>query len=350
MATSQAELCGLLTRDAYGDLPAQVFNALAQHGRTPLHVLFQLVALSAKHVRHGLTVLVQQHLVLHITPQEENVTYYEVDWEGAYNLLRSGKIIALVEDRYGLAVAQVISNLLQLGHAKVGDLEDAYKFTPKDRQAIDSAAEHINDEGMPNGMVNGHPATKGQDRKISSKTQLHSALFRLLDSGLVARVRERTYLSAADRQTEAEVIVKREKFPDGKITGPKAKVNFQQEVDTLKRRWRDEDDEVGGDTYKRTIGHSNGRPHKRQRTNGGMTNGSNHHDDSDDEGFQVVLEVSQRLLSRSSLYRANKMNSSVTLYSRLITKSVPSHCVVSRLSNMPLASLGRRQPRCMGFC
>ena len=195
----------------------------------------------------------------------------------------------MVEDRYGSGAAQVISNMIQLGHARVGDLEDAYKFTSNDQQAVNSAAEHINGEGMQNGMENGHVTGKGQNRKISSLAQLHSVLYKLLDHGFITRVRKHTYYSAADTHNEAEIKVKREQFPDGKITGPKAKLRFTTEVNIVKRKWRDDNTSVPGDMFKGTVKKNNMNPNKRQKTNGYQANGVGSHNEGVE--FDVSLEV-----------------------------------------------------------
>lgn len=231
---------------------------------------------------------------MHSAPDSDEQCFYEVDWPGAYNLLRTGKIVKIVEDRFGEAAGTVISNLLQLGHARVGDLEDAYKFTSKNSGAIDSAAEHINGEGLPNGVVKGHLATKGQVKKVASSAQLHSVLYKLLQSGFVTRVTKRTYLSSADASNEAETLVKREQFPDGKVSGPKAKVQFTLALNTLKRKWRDEADDITlGVTRNASRGmNGHGPAAKRQRMNGGTVNGVGHYGgDDDDEDSGVTLEV-----------------------------------------------------------
>lgn len=205
-----------------------------------------------------------------------------MDWDGAYNVMRAGKIIQIVEDRFGEAAGQAVSNLLQFGHARVGDLEDAYKLDPKNTASINATAGHSNGEDAINGIH------KSQNRKITTPSQLHSVLYRLLQSGFITRVHRRTYLSAADANNEAETIVKREQFADGKVSGPKATLVFRQAVNTLKRKWREEaDDNASG--VKRGAANGYGSAAKRQRTNGGMANGLGRHGDDDDE--DVTLEV-----------------------------------------------------------
>ena len=310
-----------------------VFKALGQWGRINLRTLFQHCDVPPQHVRHGLIVLIQQHLVLHSTSDTEDQAYYEVDWNGAYELMRVGKIVSIIEERYGSGAAQVISNLLQLGHARVGDLEDAYKFTPKDHIAVNSAAEHINGEGIPNGMHEGYVTTRPQDKKITNPEQLHSVLYQLLKDGFIARVNDRSYLSSADYTNQAEALLKNGDFRDKPTNGPKAKASFAAAVNQQKRKWREEEDEVSGDMYRGTTNGSNGPPHKRMKLNGATTNGAGRHN-----GPEVTLQVYQ--IPRGALPEALLTTSqrSATLFSRSTSESVVSPCALCNSNNSRHAS------------
>ena len=260
--------------------------------------------------------LVQQHLICHITPDADSSTFYEVDPQGAYNLMRAGKAVALVEERFGTGAGQIVSNLLQLGHARVGDLEDAYKFTSKDHPAVDTAAEHINGEGLPNGIERGRMTTKPQDKKITSKADLHQTLHRLLENGFITRVHKRTFYTPADKEAEAESEVMMAEFPDGKTTGPKAKERFDRSVNDRKRKWREEEDELSNDVY---VNKGGSQAQKRMRMNG-TSNGRTLGEDG------PTLQVSA---DRSScdVTSANDHPIRVTLFSRSISQSVRSPCV-----------------------
>ena len=272
------------------NLYQSIFKTLAQSGRITLPVLIQQSDLSGRYIRHGLTVLIQQHLILHISPENESTTFYEVDWDGAYNLVRSGKIVAAVEDRYGAAAGQVISNLLQLGHAKVEDLEDAYKFD-KNNSSINTAAVHINGEGLPNGFEKGHLAVTPQDKKISTRQDLHKILFQLLEAGFITKVHERTYHSFEDREMEVEKVVKATEFPDGKTTGPKARDRFSAAINEKKRKWREEETDISREVdHAATNGHG---PQKRPKLNPVGPNGVGGHSRGDVDVPSVTLQVLQ---------------------------------------------------------
>ncbi|KAI5278958.1 RNA polymerase III subunit C82, partial [Ascosphaera aggregata] len=123
MSQYVAELCNLLITDNFGDLYAIIFSYLFNHGRQPIPRIVRSTKLSGKQVRHGLAVLVQQHLVYHNTSFDDGVTYYEANWKNAYYLVRSGRILQLVRQRLGEHAMRVMKTLLYLGHAKVSYLE-----------------------------------------------------------------------------------------------------------------------------------------------------------------------------------------------------------------------------------
>ena len=225
--------------------------------------------LSAKQVYHGLTVLIQQHLVLHHTPAA-SPSFYQVDWDGAYNLVRSGKIVSTVDARVGLKAATVMSSLLQLGHARVSDLEQAFRFEEQ--------------------LTNGTHSTVDVDEfhepetgRIRSKEELHNVLWHLLQARFISKVHSRTYLAPADKQNEVEELVKENEFPSGKTTGPKAKLAFENAVVIQKRKWQEEEQDVSAFVQHKA---------KRAKANGHLPNGTHHNSTSDVVlGGDLVLRV-----------------------------------------------------------
>ncbi|KAK4999428.1 RNA polymerase III subunit C82 [Elasticomyces elasticus] len=216
-----AELCTLLVRDSYGELSSQVFSTLALCGRLTSAALARSSSLSPRQVKPGLAVLVQQHLALYYT-HEDRPTAYEVDWRNAYALVRSGKITELVEERFGEDAGQVMSHLLLLGHARIGDLADAYRLTSKRSGAA-------------------KPDT------IQSVGQLHHVLERLLNSGMILRVRKLDYKPEADLQREAESLIWHEEYKDAKIYGPKKQAEFKADVQKLLKTWRNDAERARND-------------------------------------------------------------------------------------------------------
>ncbi|CAN9384623.1 unnamed protein product [Alternaria alternata] len=139
-----AELCTFLVEDVYGELAA---------------------------IKYGLVILLQQHLIFH-SGSDAPLTYYEIDWQNSYAIVRFGKVVKLVEDRFGKKAANVMSNLLALGHTRIADLKEAY-FPPETESDDDSDdgtangagskrkrtnGNHVNGTVRTNGVANGMPS------------------------------------------------------------------------------------------------------------------------------------------------------------------------------------------------
>ena len=131
--------------------------------------------------------LIQQNLIYHNTELDTGVTYYEANEDAAYFLLRSGRILQIIETRYGADAKDVVQNLLLLGHAKVGDLVDAYHSKTKLTN------------GQTNGTTNGVNGTEASDN-----LNLDGILKRLLDDGFAEPLVKSMFKSPADTYLEAE--------------------------------------------------------------------------------------------------------------------------------------------------
>lgn len=115
-------------------MPSQkVVSILLQLGRLPIPQICHHIKLNPKIVKQTLVVLVQQHLVTHYTHIENHrdVVYYECEWTQVYELLHAGRIIRAMETRFGSDGALIISNMLQLGHARVSDFISASSTSTK---------------------------------------------------------------------------------------------------------------------------------------------------------------------------------------------------------------------------
>lgn len=149
-----------------------------------------------------MAVLIQQHLALWHT-SDDDVTTYEANITNVYALLRSGKYIKLAEDRFGEFAGQIVSNLLLLGHARVGDLAKAYVSTSS--KDINGGAEtnHGFRTTSPNSLskVKTQNYAKGGGPTLES---LHQALSDLLQARILIIVHESHFRSDADNRIEAE--------------------------------------------------------------------------------------------------------------------------------------------------
>ncbi|KAF2280478.1 uncharacterized protein EI97DRAFT_391624 [Westerdykella ornata] len=300
-----AELCELLVEDIYGELAARVFSVLARHGRQTLSALNKASYLNSRQIKHGLVVLIQQHLIFHSASIEPHAASYEIDWQQAYGLVRYGRTLKSVEERFGDKAANVMSNLITLGHTRIQDLREAY-FPPHTEESA-SGEEGANgalgdakangslfvngDTGM-NGHANGTapPKLNGvkrarpsdeeevdgeyedrvEDKTIKSVAELDSIIYHLMLQGWIVKVEWTQYLGPGDLHdiTRQEAI---ESVNEGKLPhGTKEKEAVAYGILRRKREIRDEWLNVPQPTTrKRTSADSDlSRSNKRQRLAG----------------------------------------------------------------------------------
>lgn len=156
-------------------------------------------------MRHGLVVLIQQNLLFHNTEQESGSTYYEANEDSAYFLLRSGRILETVEERYGVDARDVVQNLLLLGHTKVADLAEAYESKNKTTNGHTNGANGVNGATVDGHGSNGSSnATNGHHDDQNPAINLDGILARLLDDGFVEPVVESMFRSPKDAYNQAE--------------------------------------------------------------------------------------------------------------------------------------------------
>ncbi|CAA9963542.1 rna polymerase iii protein [Pyrenophora teres f. maculata] len=290
-----AQLCTSLVEDVYGELAARVYSILARHGRQSLASIARASYLSGRQIKYGLVILLQQHLIFH-SGSNAPLTYYEIDWQNSYAIVRFGKVTKLVEDRFGKKAANIMSNLVALGHTRIADLKDAY-FPPdtdsdneSDHGAVNGAGskrERTNDthlnghskmNGVTNGVTNGLPSelhdTKPEpvdsvngdikpngvhkpskvgnvthnatpepaqaDSDITSLDELYGLIQTLIETGWIRTVTETQYLSPGDMH---DLLYQETVEQDnGGIlpTGTKDKDTVYRATLERKRRMRDE--------------------------------------------------------------------------------------------------------------
>jgi DNA-directed RNA polymerase III subunit RPC3 len=239
-----------------------------------------------RRARQGLATLLQDHLVLFNTAEEDGRTYYSVDWRNAYNLARQQSVIELVDQRHGEGAARVVQHILQLGYAKVGDLVEAYDLEPRAKgdSRVDTAAHHHPETGIMNGSTK---PKVGAGELVSSAEDLHLILHTLLKSGILIKVSARAFMPVSDLQDHIEESVIADCFPDRKVTGPKKQLLFKGEVNAVKRKWKNEEHfsefhdivATSRGTIKRPGEHFE-PSRKRVRTNGDLSNGVHHDSES----------------------------------------------------------------------
>ncbi|KAF6219856.1 hypothetical protein HO133_003681 [Letharia lupina] len=202
MSRHAYELCTLLVDDTYGELTSRIFEVLLCYGRLSLPALQHHTHLSYRLVKHGLSVLVQQHLVLWYTSSDDHLTLYEANTTVAYSLVRSGKYIKIAEAQAGEFAGKVISDLLLLGHARVGDLVQAYGVG-QSRSTHDRLAAT---RGPPSNPLSGLSEGRNEEQSVTLES-IYGTLCDLLRTESVSRVHLSHFRSDADNRSEAEKLV-----------------------------------------------------------------------------------------------------------------------------------------------
>ncbi|KAL3418680.1 RNA polymerase III subunit RPC82 [Phlyctema vagabunda] len=280
------ELCALLVDETYGELTSRIFTILLRRGRLPIRLLAQHTRLTARQLRHGLAVLVQQNLVYHHTDKDSDITYYEANDDAAYNLVRSGKVLDIVEERFGEQARDVVQNLLLLGHTKVADLVAAYDSIQKP---------------LTNGRTNGHSNSNGDAHDTNGKAasnvihtgQLHTILYQLLDSGFLEPVTAAMFISPTDTYN----MVEREELQNnygGSTKGVKQKDELKstvmkrmQAIAEEGRKWR-----PMGTNKRGYNGDGANGASKRQKLSNSTTNGRIEYQD---EGIRLDSDLVLRI-------------------------------------------------------
>lgn len=131
-------------------------------------------------------------------------TTYEANPEAAFLLVRSGKYVKITEDRVGKFASGVISNLLFLGHAQVGDLVQAYGMGGGRSTKESLGPCGASGEPLPN---ESNPAANGFENDDVKPGSIHRTIRELLLLGLVSQVNKSHFRSDADNRIEAEKVV-----------------------------------------------------------------------------------------------------------------------------------------------
>ncbi|KAH7156133.1 RNA polymerase III subunit RPC82-domain-containing protein [Dactylonectria macrodidyma] len=262
-----AELCALLVNDLYGELPSRILIALLTKGRSTIAQLVQHTSLTPRHLRNGLAVLIQQNLLYHHTNPDTNVISYEANAGACYSLVRSGKILEIVDRQYGTAERELVQTLMLLGHARIADLA----------QAFGSRAPKTN--GHTNGNHDSHNGL------IESENHLNSVLGRLLRAEIIETVRPDSFRNPTDvrREIEDDVL----KTAPGEKAASKNKAESQRQIIDRFRTFRDQ-----GRMLKRQLDATGGFVSKRRKLENGRTqNGHSYEEDAPQINPNVVVRL-----------------------------------------------------------
>ncbi|KAK3990528.1 RNA polymerase III subunit RPC82-domain-containing protein [Cladorrhinum sp. PSN332] len=248
-----AELCSLIIDEMYGELPSRIFSMLLTKGRSTAHDLEQALEMNKSKLRHGIAVLQQYNLLYwHLNPGAQ-YAFYEANVENAYNLIRAGKILEMIETTYGTPAKHVMQNLLLSGQTRIGDLVAAYQEKIEQDNKAKAAAED--------------PESYKTTLVVKSTAHLNSIICRLVEAELIDLVHSYSFETPDDilEKTKKEVTDKH--FPSG-VRGTKAKMEFEEKLSERLREVRSE-----SKALKRKLEQNGSAAKRRKLQGGGMANG-----------------------------------------------------------------------------
>lgn len=152
--------------------------------------------------------MIQHHLIYYFTSLEDNNTYYESNPHAAYYLVRSGKILHLVEDRLGEYAARVMEAIMFLGHASVSHLEtlpELQSLTPAVPNGVAGSNEELQEGDME--AENQPGETNGDHAPERKPAPFHATIRALASHGYLMRVRDAHFQSPGDNLLEAQRTV-----------------------------------------------------------------------------------------------------------------------------------------------
>lgn len=218
--------------------------------------------MTPKQLRNGLAVLFQQNLLYTRIDNDARTIHYDANPDACYNLVRSGKILEFIEEQFGTSERDLVQTLLQLGHAKINDLGQAFSA----RNPFANGAGH-----GANGTTNG---------VITSEDGLLIGLGRLIQAGFVETVRPESFRNPVDIFHEI-----RNEATKAEPGGKSAKSKYEQH-EAMVNGWRKFREQ--SKTVKRQLDQTRGMASKRRKlTNGKAANGN-----LDDEEEVPNLNVS----------------------------------------------------------
>ncbi|KAL2167970.1 hypothetical protein VTG60DRAFT_609 [Thermothelomyces hinnuleus] len=325
-----AELCALLVDELHGELPSRIFAMLLSKGRSTVPQLSQYTSMTPRQVRHGLAVLQQHNLLFyHVDPGAE-FAYYEANPDHAYNLIRSGKILEMIDTTFGAPAKDVMQSLLLSGQTRISDLVAAYQ--EKIEQANKSAA-GVGDEDevgaeQPNGLHGDSQSSKKTGPLVKSTAHLNSIICRLVEAELIDVVHAKSFESPEDVLKSVEKEVMDKYFPNG-VKGNKAKAELQERIAEGLRKVRGE-----SKSLKRKL-EQNGTAAKRRKLMSGIGAVNGVQDEDMDPALdpRQVIRINYEkclvdLRNRRLVQYASDMIGETTAYVygvllKLLTKDVP---------------------------
>ncbi|KAI1151831.1 RNA polymerase III subunit RPC82 [Nemania diffusa] len=243
---SATELCTLLVNELYGQLPSRIVAALLARGRSNVRDLVQYTSLNPSQVRHGLALVIQHNLVFYQTDHETAVTTYEANPQASYHLVRVGKILDIIDRKYGTIAKNLVNDLLMLGRVEIAQLV-RYHRLKHGRKKGATNGEHNHTHDLENGNLddpdepddpfdddshyvngNGIGHGVGDDTKPIEVDEIYDTMAQLIAAGVVESVSTTMLQSPQDLKASVEQECTKE-FPNG-VRGAKVTSEFDMMV------------------------------------------------------------------------------------------------------------------------
>lgn len=234
----------------------RILVTLLNKGRSTITQLIQHTSLTPRHLRNGLGVLFQQNLLYTRTDPDSKITTYEANPDACYNLVRSGKILDVIDRQFGPSERDLVQTLLHLGHARIHDLTEA--FTSRAHKA--------------NGNSNGFGAIEGGNH-------FQHVLARLIQAEIIDTVRQDTFRNPGEVYQEIKDDVT--KTAPGERTSSRDKDEHNERIADRYRSHRDQ-----SKALKRQLDMSRGSNPKRRRLQNGRATKGDPFDDNEENAPQ----------------------------------------------------------------
>lgn len=242
----------------------------------PIQALAQHTRLNKRQLRLGLVVLIQQNLVYYVE-EGSQATYYEANQGAAYGLVRSGKILDIIQTRYGGVARDLVLDLFLHGHSKVGELIDQYQLKK-------------------NPPANGN-AIAAFNAQRTSNAQLDAILYDLLEASLLEPVKNLSFRSPDDTYNEVEQTLLKSEF-SGATKGTKQKEQLKMMIRDKLGAFRSEMESWKPKGNKRRadgalVNGTNGSAKRRRYSNGSHAVNGNHAEEDESPRLDVGYSRAQ---------------------------------------------------------
>ncbi|CAK7894955.1 DNA-directed RNA polymerase III subunit RPC3 [[Candida] anglica] len=127
VAATQSPKSYLLTsiaRTHLGEVASIIVSSLISHGRLTCHELSTRCKLPIKTVKSALVSLIQLNCIYYwkdSSSGKNGVVHYSLNERGLLVFVHSGDIINYIDTKYGAESAEIIQNVIQMGHVRVQD-------------------------------------------------------------------------------------------------------------------------------------------------------------------------------------------------------------------------------------